>query len=142
MPQLKLSDPDGNDFYSLRKCEPITNKQFLIANLQAGGFQTRFFNLRDCDYQENYGYVTWRGIELSKNFVGVDIKSIDPSSCEVWCITINFTLYREIALMLLKQPASQGRPVVVGGSDPFADPQFYLMNGAAIVVKDKSGSTN
>ena len=101
LPQLKLSDPEGNDFYSLRKFEPIISKQILISHLQAGGFQTKFINLRDGDYVENYGHITWRGIELSKNYCGVDIKSIDPESCEIWCITVNFTLYREIAMMLL-----------------------------------------
>ena len=142
LPQLKLSDPDGNDFYSLRKFEPIISKQVLIAHLQAGGFQTKFINLRDGDYIENYGHITWRGIELSKNYCGVDIKSIDPESCEIWCITVNFTLYREIAMMLLEHLASKGKAVVVGGSDPFAAPEVYLQNGATVVVKDKSGTAN
>ncbi|MDE5082088.1 MAG: radical SAM protein [Trichodesmium sp. St18_bin1] len=142
LPQLKLSDPEGNDFYSLRKFEPIISKQILISHLQAGGFQTKFINLRDGDYVENYGHITWRGIELSKNYCGVDIKSIDPESCEIWCITVNFTLYREIAMMLLKHLASTGKVVVVGGSDPFAAPEVYLQNGAAVVVKDKSGAAN
>lgn len=126
----------------MRKFEPIISKQILISNLQAGGFQTKFINLRDGDYVENYGRITWRGIELTKNYVGLDIKSVDPESCEVWWITVNFTLYREIAMMLLKHLASKGKPVVVGGSDPFADPQVYLQNGAAVVVKDKSGAAN
>ena len=142
LPQLKLSDPDGNDFYSLRKYEPCVSKQILLSNLQAGGFQTKFINLRDGDYLENYGRVRWRGIELTKNYVGLDIKSVDPESCDVWCITVNFTLYREIAIILLKHLASKGKPVVLGGSDPFADPQAYIQNGAAVVVKDKSGAAN
>ncbi|NEO61088.1 MAG: radical SAM protein [Moorea sp. SIO4G2] len=142
LPQLKLSDPDGNDYYSLRKYEPIISKQVLISHLQAGGFQTKFINLRDGDYTENYGKKIWRGIELTKNYIGVQIESIDPESCEIWCITVNFTLYREIAMMLLKHLASKGKPVVVGGSDPFAEPQAYLRNGAAVVVLDKSGAAN
>ncbi|NEO98933.1 MAG: radical SAM protein [Symploca sp. SIO2E9] len=142
LPQLKLSDPDGNDFYSLRKYEPIISKQILLSSLEAGGFETRFINLRDGDYEENYGRITWRGIELSKNYVGLDIKGVDPASCQVWCITVNFTLYREIAIMLLKHLSSKGKPVVVGGSDPIADPQVYLRNGAAVVVEDKSGAAN
>lgn len=142
LPQLKLSDPDGNDFYSLRKYEPIVSKQILLSSLEAGGFEAKFINLRDGDYEENYGRITWRGIELTKNYVGIDIKTVDPASCAVWCITINFTLYREIAVILLKHLASKGRPVVVGGSDPIADPEFYLRNGAAVVVQDKSGAAN
>ncbi|NER24570.1 MAG: radical SAM protein [Symploca sp. SIO1C2] len=142
LPQLKLSDAEGNDFYSLRKWEPIVSKQVLLSNLQAGGFQTKFINLRDGDYEENYGRITWRGIELTKNYVGVDIKTVDPESCEAWCITVNFTLYREIAILLLKHLSSKGKPVVLGGSDPVADPQVYLRNGAAVVVKDKSGAAN
>ncbi|NER37941.1 MAG: radical SAM protein [Oscillatoria sp. SIO1A7] len=142
LPQLKLSDPDGNDYYSLRKWEPIISKLVLISNLQAGGFETKFINLRDGDYTEDYGRKTWRGIELTKSYIGVPIESIDPESCEIWCITVNFTLYREIAMMLLKHLASKGKPVVVGGSDPFASPQIYLDNGAAVVVKDKSGAAN
>ncbi|OLT61350.1 B12-binding domain-containing radical SAM protein [Moorena bouillonii] len=142
LPQLKLSDPDGNDFYSLRKWEPIVSKQILLSSLEAGGFETKFINLRDGDYQENYGRIAWKGIELTKNYVGVEIESVDPESCEVWCITVNFTLYREIAMMVLKHLASKGKPVVVGGSDPFADPQIYLRNGASVVVKDKSGAAN
>ncbi|NEQ68343.1 MAG: radical SAM protein [Symploca sp. SIO2D2] len=142
LPQLKLSDTEGNDYYSLRKHEPIISKQVLISHLQAGGFQTNFINLRDGDYTENYGRKIWRGIELTKNYNGVRIESIDPESCEVWCITVNFTLYREIAIMLLKHLASKGKPVVVGGSDAFADPQVYLREGAAVVVVDKSGAAN
>ncbi|NEO98931.1 MAG: hypothetical protein F6K58_09690 [Symploca sp. SIO2E9] len=142
LPQLKLSDPDDNDYYSLRKYEPIISKQVLISHLQAGGFKTKFINLRDGDYTENYGKKIWRGIELTKNYIGLQIESIDPESCEIWCITVNFTLYREIAMMLLKHLASTGKPVVVGGSDAFAEPQAYLRNGATVVVKDKSGAAN
>ena len=41
LPQLKLSDVEGKDYYSLRKREPIISKQVLLSNLQAGGFQTK-----------------------------------------------------------------------------------------------------
>ncbi len=126
----------------MRKWEPIISKQVLLSNLQAGGFETKFINLRDGDYEENYGRITWRDIELTKNYVGVDIKTVDPESCEVWCITVNFTLYREIAIILLKHQASKGKAVVMGGSAPIAAPQVELRNGATVVVQDKSGAAN
>lgn len=142
LPQLRLVDLDGNDYQPVRNGEPLISKQILMASLEAGGFETSLVNLRDDDYEEEYGKVAWKGLTLSKRYVGRKISEIVPDSCEVWAITINFTLYREIALMVIKYLIESGKPVVVGGSDPIADPDFYLQAGAAAVVLDKSGAAN
>nr|VFK06924.1 MAG: hypothetical protein BECKLPF1236A_GA0070988_1000527 [Candidatus Kentron sp. LPFa]VFK23087.1 MAG: hypothetical protein BECKLPF1236C_GA0070990_1000325 [Candidatus Kentron sp. LPFa] len=57
-------------------------------------------------------------------------------------MTNNFASQREIACLTIKQLASEGRPVIVGGSDAIAEPQPYLAAGAAAIVLDKSGAAN
>jgi hypothetical protein len=57
-------------------------------------------------------------------------------------VTNNFSQHRDIARMTIKHLASQGRPVLVGGSDAIADPQVYFSAGATAVVLDKSGAAN
>ena len=47
-----------------------------------------------------------------------------------------------MAVILLKYLTNKRMPVVMGASDAIADPRFYLYNGAAVVVIDKSGATN
>jgi hypothetical protein len=121
---------------------PLVSKQVLLAHLQAGGFDAQLVNLQVGNDSEEYGTVTWRGKRLTKKYKGTKISKIDPKAYEAWGITINFTEYRELALMVVKHLASGGKPVVVGGSEALAVPQIYLQAGATAVVTDKSGAAN
>ena len=60
---------------------------------------------------------------------------------DCWGVTVNYMQEREPACRLIQQ-LSKDRPVVVGGSDAFAEPEPYLKAGATAVVMDKSGAAN
>nr|VFK10785.1 MAG: hypothetical protein BECKLPF1236B_GA0070989_10164 [Candidatus Kentron sp. LPFa] len=121
---------------------PLPSKKILLANLQAAGFDARLIDLRKGDHREEYGRVTWRNTEYSKVYLGGRIQDVDPSAHAVWGVTSNFFSHSEIACLTIKHLASEGRPVIVGGSDAIADPQPYLAAGAAAIVLDKSGAAN
>jgi hypothetical protein len=142
LPVLRLIDPQGKNWAEDYKKVPLPSKQILLSSLQAGGFNAQLFDLRAGDYAEEYGTVTWRGMTLSKRYQGTKISSVDPQACDAWGVTNNFTQNRALALMVIRHLARGGKPVVVGGSDAFAEPRPYLEAGAAAVVTDKSGGAN
>ncbi|MGB3511816.1 MAG: hypothetical protein WBA93_21785 [Microcoleaceae cyanobacterium] len=113
-----------------------------MSNLQAGGFDAQLVNLKDGDYEEEYGTVSWKGTSLSKTYVGRNFREIDPQSYDAWGITVNYMQERQVACQIVEHLASGGKPVIVGGSDSLAEPHHYLEAGASAVVKDKSGAAN
>jgi hypothetical protein len=121
---------------------PLSSKLILVSNLQQGGFDAQLVNLRDGTYEEEYGTVTWGGINLTKSYVGQRIWEVDPQAYDAWGVTNNFLQYREVAFMVIRYLSSAGKPVVVGGSDAIASPHLYLQAGASAVVTDKSGGAN
>lgn len=142
LPALKLIDPNGVQRNQCNQYEPLLSKQVLLASLQGGGFDAQLVNLRDGTYEEEYGTVMWKGMLLSKRYLGKQIASIDPKSYDAWGVTNNYMQYRDLAFMVIRHLSSGGRPVVVGGSDAIADPQLYLQAGATAIVTDKSGGAN
>jgi hypothetical protein len=147
LPDFRLIDPKGENWFSGsrnqdRKNLPMISKQVLLSSLQAEGFDAQLINLVNGDYQGEYGKVIWKGTELTKVYLGKKIDALDPSAYDAWGITNNFSQLREIAGITIKHLTSKGKPVVVGGSDAIAEPQFYLAAGATAVVLDKSGAAN
>ncbi|RKZ42506.1 MAG: radical SAM protein, partial [Candidatus Parabeggiatoa sp. nov. 3] len=147
LPDFGLIDPKGENLLSGirnkdRKGTALISKQVLLSNLQAGGFDAQLINLRDGDYQGEFGKVIWKGTELTKVYLGQKINALDPLAYDAWGVTNNFSQFREIACIIIKHLASKGRPVVVGGSDAIAESQFYFAAGATAVVLDKSGAAN
>lgn len=141
LPQLKLLDPDGNDWTEQNQ-HPLISKQILMSNLEAGGFEVELFNLKKGTEEELFGETRWKGMNLLKIAYGKRVSSIDPQSCDAWGITNNFTIYRELTGFLLAHLAKGGKPIVVGGSDVIAQPNYYFHAGATVVVTDKSGAAN
>lgn len=113
-----------------------------MADLQAGGFDAQLVNLKDGDCQEPFGDVTWKGMNLTKAYVGRKISDIDPETYDAWGVTVNYTQERQVTCMTISHLASKGKPVVVGGSDAIAEPEHYLKAGATAIVIDKSGAAN
>ena len=147
LPDLGLIDPTGNNWLAgIRNKDQqgtaLISKQILLANLQASGFDAQLINLRNGDYQEEFGKVIWKGTEFCKVYLGQKIHTLDPLAYDAWGVTNNFSQFREIAGITIKHLASKGRPVVVGGSDAIAESPFYLAAGATAVVLDKSGAAN
>lgn len=142
VPALGLYDPDGNNWTALYRKNTLLSKQVLIADLQAGGFDAQLVNLKACDDREAFGEVTWKGMNLTKVYVGQRISTLEPEAYDAWGITVNFTQERQIACRVISHLSSTGRPVVVGGSDAIAEPHHYLNAGAAAIVIDKSGAAN
>jgi len=143
LPQLGLFNPEGQNLLSEdTRGDVLISKQVLLASLQAAGFDAQLVDLKNGDYQEEYGKVTWRDAEHTKVYYGKKIEGLDPLDCDAWGITNNFSQYREVACMTIKHLASKGRPVVIGGSDVIAEPQPYLAAGASAIVLDKSGAAN
>jgi len=143
LPSLGLFDTEKKNHLSYAiKTLPLVGKQILLSNLQAAGFDAKLINLKPGDYEEEFGKITWLGTEYSKVYYGSKIKDVDPLAYDAWGVTGHFFQYREIAEMTIKHLASKGRPVVVGGSDAIAEPQFYLAAGAIAIVLDKTGAAN
>ncbi|MCW5213090.1 hypothetical protein VU04_09300 [Desulfobulbus sp. TB] len=144
LPSFKLfsSDKTGDPLLSPIDGHPLISKQILLSSLRGSGFDAELINLKEGDYQEEYGTVTWQNRVYSKAYRGSRIQDVDPSTYGAWGVTNNFLQQREIACMTIRHLSSRGRPVVVGGSDAVADPQVYLAAGAAAVVLDKSGAVN
>ncbi len=142
LPELGIFDPEGKNRASVRKGSALISKQVLLADLQAKGFDAQLINLKQGHEAIEYGKVNWGNTELTKVYLGSNITELDPQAHDVWGITNNFSQHRELAGMTIKHLASQGKPVVVGGSDAFAEPHFYLKAGATAVVLDQSGAVN
>lgn len=142
LPELKLLDPNGNNLLPPRKREPLISKQVLMAGLQAAGFTIHLVNMQDSEYEEEFDQISWRGIPLRKLYTGWNLARIDPADFDIWGLTVNFTLHREIACMVIQRLAASGKPVIVGGSDAVAEPAIYFQAGASAIVKDKSGAAN
>jgi hypothetical protein len=141
LPNLRLLDPYGNNWVEVND-SPLISKQILMASLEAGGFEVELFDLKDGCEDEEYGRVEWKGMSLRKIIRGRRITSIDPRSCDVWGVTNNFTMYREIACLVVQHLTKGGKPIVVGGSDVIGEPQPYFEAGAMAIVTDKSGAAN
>ena len=142
LPEVGLVDQDKNNWIAVRKKQPLISKQVLLANLQGEGFDAQLVDLRDGDHEETYDEVMWCGKTLSKTYLGQNIHKIDPQSFDAWGVTNNFGQQREVACLVVKHLASQGRPVIVGGSDAIAEPTAYFEAGASLIVKDKTGAVN
>ncbi len=147
LPDFGLIDPKGENWLAGiknkdRKGTVLISKQVLLSNLQAQGFDAQLVNLRNGDYQGEYGKIIWRSTEFLKVYLGVKIDTLEPLAYDAWGVTNNFSQFREIAGITIKHLASKGRPVVVGGSDAIAEPHFYFAAGAAAIVLDKSGAAN
>nr|VFK06923.1 MAG: hypothetical protein BECKLPF1236A_GA0070988_1000526 [Candidatus Kentron sp. LPFa]VFK23085.1 MAG: hypothetical protein BECKLPF1236C_GA0070990_1000324 [Candidatus Kentron sp. LPFa] len=57
----------GSSQYNIRfDALPLLSKKILLANLRAAGFDARLIDLRKGDHQGEYGKVTWRNTEYSK----------------------------------------------------------------------------
>ncbi len=142
VPALGLYDPDGHNWTALYRRNTLLSKQVLIADLQAGGFDAQLVNLKDGDACEPFGEVIWKGMTLTKTYVGRNIFALDPEAYDAWGVTVNYTQERQVACMVISHLASKGKPVVVGGSDAIAEPHHYLAAGAKAIVIDKSGAAN
>ena len=79
LPQLKLLDPDGNDWTEQNQ-HPLISKQILMSNLEAGGFEVGLFNLKKGTEEELFGETYWKGMNLLKIAYGKRVSSIDPLS--------------------------------------------------------------
>lgn len=123
LPTLGLFNVKGkNMLFAETKGLPLVSKQILLSNLQAAGFDAQLVNLRQGDYQEEYGKIIWRNTEYSKVYFGSKIQEVDPLAYEAWGVTNNFSQHREIAYLTIQHLASKGQPVIVGGSDAIAEP--------------------
>jgi hypothetical protein len=142
LPELGLFDSDGKNRASVRSGTALISKQVLLANLQASGFDAQLVNLKQGHDQVECGNIRWGATDLTKVYLGTRMTDIDPQAYDLWALTNNFSQHRALAHIAIRQFASQGRPVIVGGSDALADPASYLAAGAAAVVLDKSGAAN
>ncbi len=142
LPAFKLLDEEGFNWTALRSGDPLGGKQILAAQLEAGGFEVRLFNLKEGRAESSYGEVTWRGRSLTKIAVGTPWEVLDPEAVDVWGVTVNYLQEREAACALIRYLRQGSVPVIVGGSDAFAEASPYLAAGAAAVVRDKSGAAN
>nr|VFK35327.1 MAG: hypothetical protein BECKMB1821I_GA0114274_11119 [Candidatus Kentron sp. MB]VFK77137.1 MAG: hypothetical protein BECKMB1821H_GA0114242_110211 [Candidatus Kentron sp. MB] len=143
LPSLGLFDIEGkNTLSDGTRGTALVSKQILLSNLRAAGFDARLINLREGDYQEEYGRAIWRNTKYSKVYFGGRIRDVDPLAYDAWGVTNNFAQQREIACLTIAHLADKGKPVIVGGSDAIAEPEPYLSAGAAAIVLDKSGAAN
>ncbi len=142
LPALQLLDHDGLNWTALRRHEPLGSKQILAAQLADAGWNVSIVNLKAGDTQVDFGQVQWRSRDLTKVAVGADWRQLDARSADIWGITVNYLQERDLAARIISHLAASGAPVVVGGSDALADPEFYLRAGTSAVVIDKSGAAN
>jgi hypothetical protein len=143
LPEFGLFDSDGKNWLGHKYNESVLiSKQVLLASLQGEGFDAQLVNLTKGDDVVEYGKLTWGDSEFTKVYLGRKLDVIDPSAYDAWGVTNNFSQNRDIACITIKHLASQGKPVVVGGSDAIADFRSYLAAGATAVVLDKSGAAN
>jgi hypothetical protein len=142
LPALKLLDQAGLNWTAFRQHEPLGSKQVLGAHLANLGFEPTLVNLKSVDDERETGVVNWRGRRLSKVAVGADWTMLDPKAFDVWGLTVNYLQEREVAGLIIGHLHDGGGRVIVGGSDAFEEPDWYLAAGADVVVCDKSGAAN
>lgn len=142
LPELALYDSQGRNRSQAIPRTPLVSKQVLLASLQGHGYDAQLVNMKLDNHETEFGKTTWGKDKLTKVYVGQPFESLDASSYDLWGITSNFTQHREIACLAIKHLASQGQPVIVGGSDAIAEPYHYFQAGAAAIVTDKSGGAN
>jgi hypothetical protein len=143
LPEFGLLDSEGNNWLGHKYHESVLiSKQVLLASLQAEGFDAQLVNLTKGNEVVEYGQLSWGDSQFTKVYLGRKLNHIDPSAYEAWGVTNNFSQNRDIACLTIKHLASQGKPVVVGGSDAIAATHSYLAAGAMAVVLDKSGAAN
>ncbi|MGN7611418.1 radical SAM protein [Magnetococcales bacterium HHB-1] len=142
LPPVELHDTQGKVWTTARRDTPLISKQILMANLAASGVKPVLVNLAHGDYKSSYGEVTWNNKLLSKIFAGANPFDLDPDHYDLWGLTVNFTLQREMACVVIRHLAQGNKPIIVGGSDPIGYPKAYLEAGATAVVLDKSGGAN
>ena len=142
LPLVELVDEEGRMWATPRKDTPLISKQVLMANLLEAGFKPVLINLKWGNHRHQFGEVTWKSKQLKKIFVGEDPFELDPNAYDAWGITINLSIQREVACLVIKHLSQGDRPIVVGGSDAIAVPDAYLQSGAAAIVLDKSGASN
>ena len=142
LPELGLFDAYGRNRASVRRGSALISKQVLLASLQGYGYDAQLVNLKQGEYEGEYGKVIWGGQELTKVYIGREIESLKPEQYDVWGITCNFSQHREVACMTIRHLSQRGKPVIVGGSDAIAEPQAYLQAGATAIVTDKAGGAN
>lgn len=142
LPELDLVTSDSGHRAMVIPGLPLISKQILLSNLQAQGYDARLVNMKTVRERTTYGQVEWGGQTFTKVYQGRRIEELDAADYDIWGITNNFSQHREVACLTIRHLASQGRPVIVGGSDAIAEPAPYLRAGAVAVVTDKSGAAN
>ncbi|MCP4346397.1 MAG: radical SAM protein [Desulfobacterales bacterium] len=143
LPYMRLYDSQKNNWMSSREIhDPLSSKQVLIPSLEDGGFDVHLVNLEKGNELVELGNIEWRGKELTKAYYGRKITDLDYEEYDCWGITVNLSIKREVACMLIKHLAAGDKPIVVGGSDAITNPEIYIRAGADAVVLDKSGAVN
>jgi len=86
-----------------------------------------------------YGEIDYEGLVLEKHRVGAPFEAVDDEirDSDVVGINANFTHSRLIAAQFARHARSRNPKclVVVGGTDASGDPEYFLRNGADVVVK-------
>ncbi len=77
LPELGLFDTNGRNRASVRRGSALISKQILMSSLQGYGYDTHLVNLKDGDYEGEYGEVTWAGTKLTKVYIGRQIEALD-----------------------------------------------------------------
>lgn len=95
--------------------------------------------------KEKYGEIDFGGLLLEKYRVGCPFGAVSNSlkETDVVGINANFTSSRKIASDFAKyaRRSKKDSLIVVGGADATADPDYYLQNGADVVVKGEGELT-
>ena len=142
LPAFKLLDGDGLNWTALRQHDPLGSKQILAAHLAAAGHDVTVVNLKAEERDTVVGAVEWNGRTLTKIAVGTPWTELDPSAFDVWGVTVNYLQERDAACAAIRHLA-RGAKVVVGGSDPFAEPEAVPAGrGRMRWSRDKSGAAN
>jgi len=140
-PQVRLYDPEGNQWTSSYH-DFLGSKQIIIGLLMDAGYRVLLYNLRTEDIGVELGEVSWCDINMRKVAWGGDWRLINPYDCNVWGITSNFYQEREVVCKIISYLSAHRVPIIVGGSDVFAEPKAYIAAGATVAIMDKSGGSN
>lgn len=141
-PSLPLIDPEGKNWGRFKSDTGLGSWQILAGSLLSAGYQVDLINLKQGREKIFIGETAWRNMRLEKIAWGTDWRTLDAKSRDVWGISVNFLVDREIVCKIIEYLSLNGGRVVVGGSDVFAEPEPYLQAGACVVVMDKSGASN
>jgi hypothetical protein len=142
LPSVRLVDDHGCDWTMVRRRELLGSKQILAGSLAPIGHEVALVNMRVAEVEWEFGSVAWSGRTLHKIACGAYIRALHPRAFDVWGITVNFQIDRELACRTIRHLTAGGGRVVVGGSDVFADPWPYLAAGATVGVLAKDGAAN